>query len=376
MTKKAQFPSYDFGLPPGRFIAGSLTEKQTKDMHGKPRDHPTIWFAVAVPKTAPGVDQVLAIIYNCGLNDYRQAPANVQAQIKLWLGATAFAWKIHDGDTAEKWKNREGANGCWIFSFGTTFDIRCCDQNSVQMDPALIGLGDYIDVFASCSINGNTDGTAGVYLNPKGVRFVGYGQRITVGPSFQEMFANRPVQLPPGASATPVAAGPAGGMTSAPGTLPPPAGYPTPGQPAQHAAPQAPAHNGQMSPPPSASYPPAAGQPVMHTPPGGGVPGASPSSPQPGFAQHPTPPGASVPGVPAGATPAPAAPGTGQPGSQQTAYPSNVQPHNGFVNGPAAPPAPPPPAAQPTPEQIAAQYGVPHYAGYRYNPQTNTYDAA
>lgn len=346
MNAQNKFPRHNVPIPGGRYIAGSITTIQDDGKYK--RENPGYWFAVAVAKTQPGVDQALGAIYNVR-NDYTHAAA-VKQRADAWLSGT-FKWKIWDGDTDEKWKGKEGATGCWIFGFGQTFEIRCCDINNVQIDGKLIEPGDYVDVAASVSINGLTDHNAGIYLNPDGVRFLGKGQRIQIGRSFNEMFADRPATLPPGAMAAPAAPANSG----APGGLPAPA----------------------MTPPPGAA---------PNTPPPGAVP--PPASAGPGFAGNPTPPPsyAGAPAVPAAATPgavpptpAPGSPGTvshtSVPGAVSPSNPPHVPPAQGFAAGaPAAPQPPaPPPAPTPTAAQVAAQYGVPHHVGWRYDPGTNQY---
>lgn len=327
MSKKQQFPRHDLYIPSSRLVRGSLTEKQTEDFQKRERETPVYWFAVACSKNQPGAQEALGVIYNCGVTDYANAPQNVKGEIALWLGANKFAWRVFDGDTHPKWKDREGCAGSWIFSLSTTFDIRCANAQNQQIDPAELYLGCYIDVAANVCINGLTDHTAGVFINPEGVRFLGHGEKIIVGKSIDEMFANRPAVTPAGALPAPTAPG----TPVTPGALPAPAAPPAPAT--------APAFQGGVTPPPTL---PPAGSP------------------------------AAVPAVPAGATPVIPAPGIPAPGVPTTASPSSVPSHPGILTPPAAPPAPP--AAAPlTAAQVAAQYGVQHYPGHRYDPAANAY---
>lgn len=401
-----------FFLPPGRVVQGSLYDLQTKDQQGRPRDKPTIFFAVAVPKTDPGVAEVLSIINTTAWEHYKNIP-HIAEQLKLGLGAVNFAWKVEDGD-AVKNNGREGFAGCWVFRFSTSiYPVKTGDSNGNPIDPAMIKRGYYVDVVGNCAANELTDKNAGVYLNPNGVRLLGYGQEIQDGPTVGQMFANRPAALPAGASALPVApANPGGAPAPIAGTpgAPPPLG----GTPAAPQPPAGPGFAGGVTPPPPMMVaPPAPAQTaeqisaalaaqlgVQHypghrirpdrsaydpdptTPPppaptaaapapmglGGAVAGVSPLS-------NPTPPGlAGVPGVPAGASPGPSALGTVPPGST-TAYPSNVppgvQPHPGILQ----PPAQPVQTQDDISAGIAAANGVQHHPGWRFDVATRQYAA-
>lgn len=294
--------NYKLPIPAGRIVAGSPTFVQTKDPQGRPIEKPRIFFAVAVPKNAPGIEQVMQTIYQTAYYGY-QSNAQAIERIQKWIGG-GFRWKIDDGDNPEDPKNRgkEGWAGCWIFKFSTTFNsIPCCDSNNRTIDPSMIKCGYFVDMEASIGINGNQDHTAGIYMNPVMVRLVGYGREIISGPLPEQVFANRPVQLPPGASATPLS--PAGAMPT-----------------------QQPMTGGMQPPQQPMAMPP-------QQPTGGMVPDATQA-----FTGHAAPLGASAPVAPgfAGQTPAPApAPAFGGAPSAGTASPSNpypeAQPHPGIL---------------------------------------------
>lgn len=373
-------------LPAGRIVAGSPTNKQT-EYQGKVKEKPTWFFAVAVPKTDPSINAILQQIMQFAWNAY-QGHAGVQQAMQIGLAAEKFAWKIDDGDDTEN-RQKEGRAGHWIFKFSTTLGSPpCFDPNGQPMDPALIKCGHWVQVAANIDINEQTDHTAGIYVNPTGVSFVGYAPEIRSGPSYEQMFGTpgQPRQLPPGVSATPVGAAP--GVTSAPaapgggfGAAPPAGGAPGFGAPA---APQPPAPNapGFHGTPPAPNAPTGPGF-ATGAPFGVGAPGA------------PGQPGPAAPGAALGG--APLLPSTASPSevSAQIAAQHGVQHYPGHrynkqtnayepdpLPAPAAPaaPPPPPPGGQPaapahlSSEQVAAQHGVAHYAGYRYNPLTKNYD--
>jgi hypothetical protein len=67
--------------------------------------------------------------------------------------------------------------------------------------------------------NGNME-KPGIYMNPQGVRLLGYGQVITPGPSAAQLFGAAPATLPAGASAAPVATAAPAGYGQAPAQQP------------------------------------------------------------------------------------------------------------------------------------------------------------
>lgn len=278
---------FRFNLPPGRIVSGSPTNLQTKDMQGRPKDHPNIYFAVAVPKNSPpvkqrgdfvaGIGDILAEIAKVAQRGYQSQPQILAEVNKLLAGR--FSWKIEDGDTPENQK-KEGWAGCWIFKYSTTLGVpNCCDGNNQQIDPAQIKCGFYVDVASSVTVNEQLGDRAGLYMNPDVVRLLGYAPEIRTGMTADQAFGAPAAYIPPGASPTPVAAG-----------APPQSGGGWGGA-------QAPA-------PATGGYPPS-GQ---------------------GFTPQPNPTAAGGPGAPAtgGWGPAPSA---DQPGSGGTVSPSNVQQH-------------------------------------------------
>lgn len=387
MTTKPKFPTFDIPFPAGRFVLGSLTELQTKDNNGRDRKNPTLFVAVAIDKRTPGIDQIIGNIIGYTRHTYQYVNGGQQVQQRLaqpnFAAKSGFAWKIKDGDADPKWAAREGCRGCWIFCFGTSYaPARCCDPNNVQMDPKAINLGDYVEVFCTVAVNGEVGDTAGLYLNPNGVRLVGYGQRIIpAGQSFDQMFAGRAAQLPPGASPTPIG-GPAPAQFGAPAN--PPQGYGQQGggyapQPGYSPPPQVGGYQPQGAPysPPAATpdpYAPNAGYGnaaygAPHSPPNGYGGGNAPA-PQPQQYQAP----AGGPVAPAGGayTPAPSAGPQPQPA---TAYPSSGYNPNGAVAGgqpapayPSAPPAGAYPSSHPQQQQYAPAGVTPNY-GFVSGPQ-------
>lgn len=382
--RKQQFPPLEFVTDGAQLVVGSLSQASDKGYKGAQRETPQYFFGLAVPKTAPGAYKLLTDIQNHALQSYSsmgQAGQEALSRMQACpIGSTPaphtqapFAWKIEDGDAPEN-VNKPGWAGCWIFKFTTIYALRVCDAENRQIDPATVKLGWYAQVAGNAVINGQTDHTAGIHLNPGYIRIVGYGQEIVPGPSAESVFGNVPVSLPPGASATPVAPGTAmpgqppqmnPGAPQQPQYAPPPAQAP---QQPQYTQPQQQGVPGFQQPQigpnsvPTAAHSQPTGV-VMGT---GYAAGASyPSSPaqQPQAGQY-TPPPAQAPQqqyvppqqqpagnyipAPSQGAPAPGGPGAGayaQPSYSGTAAPSNGQPQPAPATGPGQLP----PGVQPHP---------------------------
>lgn len=266
-------------IPASRIVSGSPSFKQEKDYYGKPLDRPRWFLAIALPKNDPRSSAILQQIMNVAWNGY-QGNAAVQARIQQWLNGD-FHFKIEDGDNPKdpKARGREGYAGCWILKLSTSLGApMCCTASNIQMDPALIKTGHYVDAQISVEENGLTDGNAGVYLNPDCIRFLGYGQEIATGPTPEQMFAGIPAEVPAGASAQPV-----------PPNAQPGAGFPQVGGPgaapgfhpgSQHSAggPAVPTTGGPGYP---ATGQAAQGAPVIQTPAGSAGPAGYPTTASP-----------------------------------------------------------------------------------------------
>ncbi len=192
MNAKVRYPSIETALPRGRLVRGSLTEKQTKNHKNEPLppDDHHYWFAIAVPKTAPGLAEAWGKIYQHVYQSYMTVPGSqsVIQRIQQGLQVVGFAWKIDDGDTDPVWSKREGCPGTLIFQFKTMYDVATFDNANRQLDPKVFKLGDYVDVYLSTAINGEIGHTAGIHMNPRGVRWLEEGQRIHIGPDANAMF--------------------------------------------------------------------------------------------------------------------------------------------------------------------------------------------
>jgi len=276
--------------PVGRLISGDPWAKQTTDQNNRPipEEKRSYWFAVAIEKDAPGMNEMLGLLFKAAQAGYANAP-HVMAQINAGLAATAFSWKVTDGDEIRanptsgqqelRWKH--GA-GCWIAKFSTTLQIASAKYNGavpVYCDPSEIKRGYYVTVPFSTSANGNQDHTAGVYLNPQTICLVGYGSEIVGGPTLEQQLGAGPgAYMPAGMTKTPQAPG------GAPQPAPAPSGMPGPaqgGMPGPAPAPSGmPLGNGhgttqpQPSSPGGATASPSNYGGYMAPPAGGGMPGA------------------------------------------------------------------------------------------------------
>lgn len=321
----------------GRFVGGSLTEKRTEDMDGRPiaDDKQQYEIGVAFAKNDPKLPALFQAIAAHAWTEFARDPA---AQAKIGQAAQffpqqadaykahygkdvldGFSWKISDGDKPNrKGQVSEHTRGHYVFYFKSSFPIRCANQQNAEIPADQVKRGYFVDVAFTSAGNGEAGDRAGMYLNPQFVRLIAYGEEIRGGVSAAEAFANAPVpaHLPQGASAMPVAGNPA---ALPPGVAPQqpqgqipgfPQAAPQPGFPAANAAPL-PTTNGQPALPTTANAAP-----------------PFPSNGAPGFPGATTMPG---PGAPA------AFPGGNAPSA--TGFPGNpaVQPHPTFANGPAMP---------------------------------------
>lgn len=246
-----------------------------------------------------------------------------------------FAWKFKDGDTAldknnKPLRDRPGYAGCYVLSIST--GVRELSQVFRQTQPGVfvamaegeVKTGDFIRTKLKIIGHGpnpkKRGSKPGLYLNPQGHEFIGFGEAIFSGPDANSMFGGAPAAaLPPGASATPIATGGGpGAFTPAPvAPVAAPIPGPTPGAPVP------------LAPTPGAIVPgavPPMATPVAPIP--GPVPTASPINPVApvapahDFVQAAMPPGV-VP-APAPVAPvapvAPAAPAPGSMGRPVVAY--------------------------------------------------------
>lgn len=226
--------------PGGRLVMGSLTEKGDKDHTGAiiPEADRRYFFGVAIPKTAPGVTELIGQIYQMAATDYQSVPLVMQ-QIQQGLAARDFAWKIDDGDaptydkkTGQLRSTPDYMKGCYIFKFNTNFEIGACDAEGRDINRADIKRGDYVDVIFGSVINGKNDHTAGIYLNPNAIRRLGFGEAIQSGQPASAAFAGRAAVIPQGATQMPTASAPMPAAMGMPAAAPVPAPAANPSVPA------------------------------------------------------------------------------------------------------------------------------------------------
>lgn len=208
----------------------------------------------------------------------------------------SFAYKFVDGDSmapavpargipSKPYSDREGYAGCYVLAVKSRLEnpppvFDWINNQWQQVDPNnlrggnKLKTGDYVQV--GLNVDGHGGQSPGLYLNPNGVQFVGFGTLIMRGPDATAMFGAGPGALPPGASATPVGGAPVNAappaMPGQPGNAPgAPGAVPMPGMPAQ-------APNAGPSPAPAPGMIASPTSPAMP-----GMPGAAPA-PVPGFA--------------------------------------------------------------------------------------------
>ena len=285
-------------------------------------------FGLAIPKAEFGatwaaMQQAAAMVYPNGV-------------------PSGFSWKFKDGDGVDRqgkpYNTREGYAGCYVLTISTTTfapPIYKFENGAYrQLNANEIKTGDFARVSLILKGNAPTDPshTPGLYVNPKGVEFLGYGQEIINGGGDpDEMFGGAPAPVPAGASAVPISSAPTSvAMPGMPQTASAPQGYPQPGYPA-------PAPQGYSQPAPVAAPQ--------------GYPQPQPAAPMPAPA-HDFVQNAGVPqGYP---QPAPVAAPQGYP---QPGYPQGPQPQ--YAGGVAP---------QPAPMTAPATYGAAPVTTYPSNP--------
>lgn len=244
--------SIEFPTPPGRIVWGNPAKPQIKkDQNTKQpvlRDGQQVqqWvFGVAYPKAE--FDQFIRPFLEQEVNSV--FPAGVPGN---------FSWKFKDGDGVDlqgkPYADREGYAGHYVLTISTEAFAPPIYKNEAngyrQLKANEIKTGDYVVVSLNVKANAPTNPThtPGIYVNPKGIELIGYGQEI-LGASANpdEMFGGRTYQLPAGASAAPVASA---ATAAAPYTAP--------------AAPAAPA--AAPLPPPATDFVQNAGQPPVEPP--------------------------------------------------------------------------------------------------------------
>ena len=249
--------------PVGRFISGSMTDTVKTDHLNRPIDPDKYHYSIGIAfrKDDPGTGEMIQKIAAHAYSEFSRDP-RTQAVISAYNFApkSGFSWKIKDGDLPNAaGKTNANAAGCYVIYFSSNFVTKCANQQNAEVSNAdpMFTRGNYIQVALNCAGNGLPfDDGAGIYINPQVYRFVGYGEAIVGGVDAATAFGNTPApQLPPGASATPVAsqmAVPAGNASPTPGA-PSPTGSPgsvaphptfangpQPGMPAAPSAPAAP----------------------------------------------------------------------------------------------------------------------------------------
>lgn len=269
--------SYVFTTPVGRLVGGSVHEARTTDYDNKPlivktgpnagQPRVDFSFGVAIPKT-PGVahwanEQWGAPIWALGHGAFTKGEAT----------RPDFSWKITDGDSqipnkhGRKPCDQEGYKGCWVIWFsGSTAPRTYNADGSSPIDPQSIKKGYYVQVCGNATDN-SPSASPGLYMNHSMVALTAYGEEIISAPDVATAGFGQGVQLPPGASVTPVASFALGVPPVTPPAAPAPAAYaPPPAAPAPAAyapPPAAPAPAAYAPPPVAPVMPPVTPNPSI-----------------------------------------------------------------------------------------------------------------
>ena len=279
-------------FPTGRLVQGSLYKAQDKDLDGRPltikngpnAGKPTVKYYFAVAYEKKGTTHWAQTdwgkeIWETGHAAFPRGEAQ----------SPSFAWKITDGDSpvpnkrGRKPCDQEGFPGHWVVGYSSSYapKIVTSDGSAPIIEPNLVKLGHFVQVFAN--VSGNENGTnPGVYINHNFVAYRSVGVESTVGPDASSVGFGQDA-LPAGA--IPFAAGSVGAGAAGTSPPPPPAPPGTPPVPtaAAPAAPPPPTvvapHPGFASPPAPGTLP-AAGQSAPPPPPAAPAPPAPAAGPQ------------------------------------------------------------------------------------------------
>ena len=219
---------------PGRIVWGNpLTGREKKDNSGQRvlKDGKPVLeyqFGLAIPK-----DQFAELGAAMQQEAAAACPQGIPAD---------FAFKTKDGDTGVDGRGnplnqKTGYAGCFVIACSTEFPIPVYKREGsafVQLTQG-VKTGDYARVQLTINGHGRAVGKMGakpgLYLNPNMVEFLGYGEEIRGAANPDDAFGEPVAALPQGASATPVASGPAPSFGTQPLQQQPPAAPQAPSAP-------------------------------------------------------------------------------------------------------------------------------------------------
>jgi hypothetical protein len=265
----------EIATPVGRIVWGHPTKSKNKT-----RKNPSTGANEVVLKDGQPVQQwSLGVAFPKAEFQAAIWPAMAQEAATVFPNGTPpkFSWKYQDGDgiddQGKPFNLREGYAGCYVLAISSELMapplFKLNGGKYDQLPGDAVKCGDYVVCGLNIKANVPVDRThtPGLYINPLGIEFVGYGTEIQSQGAIDPMaiFKGAQHQLPAGASATPVQAPGAPGM---------------PGMGAG-AAPMA-AQPGMMAQPGMAQpgQPPMAVQPAMMAPPAMLSPPVAPVGPQ------------------------------------------------------------------------------------------------
>lgn len=217
MASKA---SANFVTPVGRLVMGNLYRPRTQDGQGRPlvykngpktgQPRSDIFFALAIPKgqeVTSGYGALSWVMTPWGQEIYKAGCAFMAHAPQL----PTFAWKVADGDSVvpntkgKRLADSEGCRGHWILFFTSTVAFKICNADGSQhlTQPDAVKPGYFVQVGMNSKGNDSPD-KPGVYLNPVAVALVAYGEEIQTGVDTGSLGFGQNVQLPAGASMTPI----------------------------------------------------------------------------------------------------------------------------------------------------------------------------
>lgn len=241
--------SIELWTPVGRLVTGDVFKSRTTDLDGKPlvvkngpnagQQREEYYFGLAIAKNDPMLPGMIKQLTDLARAEW---PRHFDPQGNLIARDFSFKWVDGDSTVANKKLKRPCDNEGWpghiVFHFSTSIKPKCYLRDKAVdgaelSDPQSIKRGYYVQVNFVAKSNGSTE-SPGLYLNPRFVLMCGFGEEIVGGLDVASTLASLPpANLPPGASATPLANPNPGAhlppATGVPGTLAAPTPPPVPG---------------------------------------------------------------------------------------------------------------------------------------------------
>jgi hypothetical protein len=166
----------NFYTPVGRILSGDVAKaflSKEDELKGK---SPQFFVGLAIPKTDPQVDALIAKIKATAAIGWAAQPSMLRRK--------DFAWKIKDGDSedtnkkGERLCDKEGYPGHWVFSLESLQQPRLVNEDHTERFGQNFKRGDFVRVAGFCKGTNGSEGNPGLYLTHTHVMFIREGDPI------------------------------------------------------------------------------------------------------------------------------------------------------------------------------------------------------